>query len=150
MTSNRPRRHAPLSDAEVDAYLDAQRGTEWATLTTIGPDGYPHSITIGYFRVGPTLYFGMRDGTQKVKNAERNPRASAVVANSRAAGGVEGVMIQGDAQIIRDPAERLRLARTSAEQRGVAPADLPAEVPASGVYLALTRRRALTWRYADD
>jgi nitroimidazol reductase NimA-like FMN-containing flavoprotein (pyridoxamine 5'-phosphate oxidase superfamily) len=43
----------------------------------MGPNGYPHSVPIGYFRLGDDIYLGCRDSTQKVKNIARNPRVSA-------------------------------------------------------------------------
>ena len=111
-----------MTDAEISAYLDAR--DEWAMLTTIGKDGFPHTVALGYFRVGDDLYLGMRDHTQKVKNVERNPRVSVLVTASKTKGEVTGVMIQGDASIVRDDTERLALAREAARQRGIAEAEL--------------------------
>ncbi|HTE84642.1 MAG TPA: pyridoxamine 5'-phosphate oxidase family protein, partial [Dehalococcoidia bacterium] len=60
-----------LTKDEVHAYMDSKPG--WIVLTTIGRDGFPHSIPIGYFRLGDDIYLGCRAGTQKLKNIERNP-----------------------------------------------------------------------------
>ena len=38
---------ATLTKAEIHAYLDSKPG--WIILTTIGRDGMPHTIPIGYF-----------------------------------------------------------------------------------------------------
>lgn len=65
---------AALTKEEAHAYIDSRPG--WITLTTIGRDGMPHSIPIGYFRVGDDVYVGGRAGTQKIKNVERNPNVS--------------------------------------------------------------------------
>ena len=35
---------------EAHAYLDSRPG--WIMLTTIGRDGMPHTVPIGYFRFG--------------------------------------------------------------------------------------------------
>ena len=128
---------------EVHSYLD-QRG-EWAILTTLHPSGFPHSVTLGYFRLGDDVYLGMNDGTQKVRNAERDPRASVLVTSSKAAGGIDGVLLQGRASIVRGRAERLALAQEAARQRGEA--DLPATVSENGVYLKLTPERVVSWIY---
>lgn len=146
MASRPEPRSTPMSDDEVNAYLDAR--AEWAILTTIGANGDPHTVALGYFRLGPDLYLGMRDGTQKVKNAERNARASVLVTAAKASGDVSGVLIQGDASIVRDPAERLALAREAARQRGVQADDLPQAATPGGVYLKLARRRVISWRYS--
>jgi nitroimidazol reductase NimA-like FMN-containing flavoprotein (pyridoxamine 5'-phosphate oxidase superfamily) len=147
MARNRPQRSSqPMSDAEIETYLDA--GDEWAMLTTIGKDGFPHTVAIGYFRVGDDLYLGMRDDTQKIKNVVRNPKASVLVTASKTKGDVTGVMIQGDASIVRDDAERLELAREAARQRGLADAELPQEASPGGVFMKLTRHKAITWSFS--
>ena len=66
-----------MTDQEVKAFLDAKPG--WIVLSTIGRDGYPHSVPLGYFRLGADVYIGCRAGTQKVKNIERNPQVSLVL-----------------------------------------------------------------------
>ena len=67
---------------EAVEYLDAR--SEWAVLTTIDEDGYPHSVALGYFRIGDDIFLGMKDRTQKILNAERNPKASVMVLMSSA------------------------------------------------------------------
>ena len=96
---------ARLDAAATAAHLDAR--DEWAVITTIGPDGYPHSVPLGYWRIDDALYLGTPDGTRKVRNIEHNAKVSVLVANSKASGAWTGVMIRGDAKIIRDDAQRL-------------------------------------------
>lgn len=146
MARQRPQRESQsMTDDEVNAYLDAR--DEWAILTTIGADGYPHSVALGYFRIGDDIYLGMKDRTQKVLNAERNPKASVMVCASKASGEISGVAVQGDASIVRDRAERLELARTSARQRGSTEDDLPSQVSEGGVYLKVSKRATISWNY---
>ena len=57
---------AKLTNDEVNSFLDSHPG--WITLTTIGRDGFPHSVPIGYFRLGDDVYIGCRAGSQKLKN----------------------------------------------------------------------------------
>ena len=59
-------------------------------LTTIGADGAPHSVPLGYFRVGDALYLGVREGSQKVKNIERNPKVSVLVTAAKSTGRSRG------------------------------------------------------------
>lgn len=135
-----------MSVEEVHAYLDAR--DEWAVLTTLHPDGFPHSVTLGYFRLGEDIYLGMKDGTAKVRNAERDSRASVLVTSSKAGGKIAGVLLQGEASIVRDPAEQLRLARAAARGRDGDESALPTSVSEDGVYLRLRPRRTVSWIYA--
>ena len=52
-----------MSEKEALEYIDTAQG--WATLSTIGSDGYPHSVPIGWFRVHKKIYMGCIDKTQK-------------------------------------------------------------------------------------
>jgi nitroimidazol reductase NimA-like FMN-containing flavoprotein (pyridoxamine 5'-phosphate oxidase superfamily) len=128
---------------EIHDYLDTR--SEWAVLTTLSPTGFPHSVTLGYFRLGDDIYLGMKDGTQKVRNAQRDPRASVLVTTSKESGVIDGVLLQGRAAILRDDAERLAVAQEAARQRGKA--ESTATVSADGVYLRLTPERVISWRY---
>ena len=65
---------ASIEDPEIAEYLDGR--SEWAVLTTLDADGYPHSVALGYYRIDDVVYVGTPAGTRKVRNAEANPRAS--------------------------------------------------------------------------
>ncbi len=134
-----------LSEDEVNAYLD--RRAEWAVLTTVGRDGRPHSVPLGYFRLGGHLYLGMREGSQKIKNIERNPHVSVLVTSAKATGDITGVLVQGSGTLIRDPGRRLELARGLARQRGAPETELPDSVSEDGVYVQVTRERVVSWNY---
>jgi hypothetical protein len=86
-----------LTLEEMRAYLDSRPG--WITLTTIGRDGYPHSVPIGYFRLGDEVYVGGRAGTQKMKNAARNPKVTLLLDSGTTMRDIKGLMIQGDATV---------------------------------------------------
>lgn len=144
MTRKRKQR-LELTDEKVNAYLD--RRAEWAILTTVGADGAPHSVPLGYFRVGQELYLGMREGSQKVKNIECNRQVAVLVTDAKSTGEITGVLVQGSGTLIRDPARRLELARTLARQRGTPEADLPDSVGDGGVYVRVTRGRVISWSY---
>ena len=135
-----------LTPEEANAFLDSRPG--WITLSTVGPDGYPHSVPIGYFRVGDDIYIGCRHPTQKTRNVERNPHVSVVIESGSTMADIRGLMIQGDAELVTDDAERLRLAREAARARGVEDADLPTAVNPGGAYIRVRRRRTISWDYA--
>ncbi len=135
-----------LEGAELLDYLDARE--EWAVLTTLDADGYPHSVPLGYYRVGDAVCVGTPAATRKVRNAERDPRASLLVAGSKAGGDWAGVLLQGDIEVVRDDAQRLALEREARRQRGVPNDELPTQPRPGEVILRLQPRRTITWRYA--
>jgi len=134
-----------MSPDEVRSYLDAR--DEWCVLTTIDEDGYPHSVALGYYRVGDDVCVGTPANTHKVANLERNPRASLLVAKSKASRDWSGVLLQGDIEIVRDEAERLEIEHEGLRQRGTPAADLPADPRQGEVILRLTPARTVSWRY---
>src|SRR5438132_11769560 len=100
---------ARMTDQEVKAFLDTKPG--WIVLSTIGRQGYPHSVPLGYFRLGDDIYIGCRAGTQKVKNIECNPKVSLVLDSGSTRQDIKGVLIQGQAPVQTTPETRLRLIR---------------------------------------
>ncbi len=89
-----------LSDDELAQLLDEERVV---IISSFGPRGWPHSMP---------MWFTVRDGeiwvwtyakTQKVKNLERDPRATLLVETGEEYLELRGVMIEAEAEIIRDP-----------------------------------------------
>jgi nitroimidazol reductase NimA-like FMN-containing flavoprotein (pyridoxamine 5'-phosphate oxidase superfamily) len=139
---------ARMTDEEVKAFLDAKPG--WIILSTVGRHGYPHSVPIGYFRLGDDIYLGCRAGTQKVKNIERDPKVSLVLESGTTRRDIKGVMIQGHATVFTDPENTLRLSRAAARLRGVADDALP-QTPRAGVaYIKVEPKRIISWDYSQD
>jgi len=136
---------AAMTNDEINSYLDSKPG--WIVLTTLSREGYPHSIPIGYFRLGDEIYMGCRAGTQKLKNIERNPRVSLLVESGSTMQDIKGVMIQGDASVITAPDEVLRLMREAARLRGTPEDQLPSEPRPGAAYIRVVRRKAITWDY---
>src|SRR5215213_3641662 len=132
-----------LTDDEVNAFLDSR--PRWIILTTLGRDGYPHSVPIGYFRVGEDIFIGCRAGTQKLKNIERDPKVSLLLESGQTMADIKGVMIQGDARVVTEPGEVLELMRAAARARGVAEEQLPAEPRPGAAYIHVTRKKVISW-----
>lgn len=130
---------------EAYSYLDSRPG--WLILTTIGRDGYPHSVPIGYFRVGEDIYVGGREGTQRLRNVERNPKVAALVESGGSMQDIRGLMVQGDAEVVRDPARVLELVREAARRRGTPESDLPKEPRPGVAYIRIRPRRFISWDY---
>ncbi len=137
---------AKLTNDEVNAFLDSHPG--WITLTTIGRDGFPHSVPIGYFRLGDDVYIGCRAGSQKLKNIERNPRVCVVLESGKTMQDIKGVMIQGEATVHVDDAEALRIAQEQARGRGVAESELPTTPRPGAAYIRIPRRKVISWDYS--
>lgn len=137
-----------MTPAEVHAFLDSRPG--WIVLTTIGRDGYPHSVPIGYFRLGNEVFMGCRANTQKTRNIERNPRVSLSLEAGSTMADIKGLLIQGDARVYTDPADLLRLGREAARKRGVPEAGLPTEARPGSAYIGVTPRRVITWDYGKS
>jgi nitroimidazol reductase NimA-like FMN-containing flavoprotein (pyridoxamine 5'-phosphate oxidase superfamily) len=136
---------ARLDRNQFDTFLDSRPG--WIVLTSIGADGYPHSVPLGYFRDGDSVFCGVRDGTRKVRNIEANPKVSLLVESGRTMADLKGAMIQGDARIHRDPEQVLALMRLAATQRGAAPDELPREARPGAVYIEIRPVRRISWDY---
>jgi nitroimidazol reductase NimA-like FMN-containing flavoprotein (pyridoxamine 5'-phosphate oxidase superfamily) len=138
----------PLTDAEIEEYLDSRPG--WIMLTTIGRDGYPHTVPIGYFRLGDDIYMGCRHPTQKTLNVERNPKVSLLIESGGSMQDIKGLMIQGDADIVTDPDEALTLMRASAKHRGKPDGELPTEPRPGIAYIRITPKKYISWDYARE
>lgn len=137
-----------LSDEEIEAYLDSRPG--WAVLSTIDGDGFPHSVPLGYFRLGRDIIMGVRDGTRKVANVEGNPNVSVLLEDGSTMADIRGLMLQGRARIVRDPTEALELAREGARARGVAESEWPTAPRPGAAYIRVTPVRTVSWDYADS
>ena len=136
-----------LSDEQIEAYLDSRPG--WAILSTIDNDGFPHSVPLGYFRLGRDIIMGVRDGTRKIANVEGNPHVSVLLEDGSSMADIRGVMLQGNARVVREPVEALEIAREGARARGVPESDWPTAPRPGAAYIRMTPVRTLSWDYAS-
>ena len=135
-----------LTNDEVNAFLDSRPG--WITLTTIGRDGFPHSVPIGYFRLGDDVYIGCRAGTQKLKNIARNAKVCVMLEAGSTMQDIKGVVIQGEATVYTGPEDLLRLSREAAKARGVPEGQLPTEARPGSAYIRVPRTKVISWDYS--
>jgi PPOX class probable F420-dependent enzyme len=91
-----------MTPAEVDAYLREQRRI---VLVTNGANGLPHPVPMNYGldEAGRVLITSFRK-SQKVRNLERDPRATLLVESGETYAGLKSVMLYCDAEILTDPA----------------------------------------------
>ena len=136
-----------MTDAEVAAFLEEERTV---TCATMGPRGWPHLMPLWY-RVGggtpeAVLSAWTYGRSQKVRNLERDPRATLQVEAGETYDQLRGVMLECDVEIVRDVAEVrafgeelfLRYAGTRAEEM------VAAQAP-KRVLLRFAERRRATW-----
>src|SRR5215210_7259432 len=76
-------------------------GKNFAVLSTLEPDGSPHSTVVWVTRDGDDLMFALPRSRRKIANLDRDPRAAVVIFD--AASPYESVQVQGTASIEDDP-----------------------------------------------
>jgi PPOX class probable F420-dependent enzyme len=138
-----------MTPEEVRAYLSAQRRI---ILVTIGPEGLPHPVPMNYGLddEGRVLITSFRK-SQKVKNLERDPRATLLVESGETYADLKSVMAYCDAEIVTDPeAIAAGMARINADEQlaGSLSAEMSDQVRASmakRVLLRFTPFRVVSW-----
>jgi hypothetical protein len=92
-----------MDDAEVLAFLDEER---IVTCATLGPRGFPHLMPLWYVVRGsrpPRLWAWTFAKSQKVRNLERDPRATLQVEAGRDQYHLlRGVMLETDVTVHRE------------------------------------------------
>jgi nitroimidazol reductase NimA-like FMN-containing flavoprotein (pyridoxamine 5'-phosphate oxidase superfamily) len=141
-----------MSDAEVSAYLAGQRRI---ILVTNGADGMPLPLPMNYGMDadGRFLITSFRK-TQKVKNLERDPRATLLVESGEQYQELKSVVAWCNAEIIGDPAEvraLMAVMRAGHPLGAIMGAEAAAQVEASipkRVVLRFTPYRLISWDHA--
>ena len=138
----------PLTTQEAHEFLDSKPG--WIILTTIGPDGFPHTVPLGYFRLGDEILMGVRANTRKQRNIQYNPKVSLLLESGSTMQDIRGLMVQGDATVHTEPDDILHYSREAARRRGVPEDELPTEPRPGAAYIRVTPVRYRSWDYSDD
>ena len=89
-----------MTPPEAAAFLAAQRVVICATS---GPRGWPHLMPLWYVIREGELWAWTYSKSQKVRNLERDPRATLQVESGELYQELRGVMIEARARIHRDP-----------------------------------------------
>ncbi len=89
-----------MSDAEVAAFLEQERTVICAT---IGQDGFPHLMPLWYVMRADELWSWTFAKSQKVRNLERDPRATLQIETGTEYPELRGVMLRCDVTVHRDP-----------------------------------------------
>ena len=88
-----------LSVEELLELLDRERV---AVVSSNGPRGFPHSMPLWFVPRGGEVWIWTYAKSQKVRNLERDPRATVLVETGREYGELRGAMIEAEAEIHRD------------------------------------------------
>jgi nitroimidazol reductase NimA-like FMN-containing flavoprotein (pyridoxamine 5'-phosphate oxidase superfamily) len=150
-----------MTAAEVAAFLAEERTV---TCATAGKNGWPHLMPLWYVlrghsagEPGPRIWSWTYGSSQKVRNIERDARATLQVESGEAYQELRGVMLECDVIVHRDIAEIVRLGAEimmrNAVARGEAPLeDLPQEArdvvaaqAGKRVGLEFVERRRVSW-----
>lgn len=95
-----------MTPEEVAPFLAGERVVSVATL---GPDGWPHLVPLWYVVLDGELWASTYSKSQKVRNLERDPRATLLVEAGEDYRELRGVMLTARAEIYRDPETVLRV-----------------------------------------
>jgi PPOX class probable F420-dependent enzyme len=116
-----------MSDAELDAFLHEQRTVICATIDR---DGAPHLMPLWYVLREGDLWAWTYAASQKVRNLERDPRATLVVEAGEHYDELRGVMLRTEA-VIERAADFVAALGFALYERYLATDRLPEEVRAS-------------------
>jgi len=138
-----------LSEEELGELLENER---IAIVSSNGPRGWPHSMPLWYVPRDGEVWAWTYAKSQKVRNLERDPRATVLVETGRQYGELRGAMIEAEAQLHRDFetvigfAEELtlRYAEGISSVEGDARAALEAQAP-KRVAIQFRELRVATW-----
>jgi PPOX class probable F420-dependent enzyme len=97
-----------LTPEEQRELLEAER---IVVVSSLGPRGWPHSMPLWYVLREGEIWIYTYAKSQKVRNLERDPRATLLVETGHEYGELRGVEVEALAEIHRDPDTVYELAR---------------------------------------
>lgn len=89
-----------MSDEEIDAFVASRRT---AILSTLGPTGHPHAVAMWFAWIDGTIWFETKAKAQKVRNIQRDPRATVLIEDGLTYDTLRGVSFEGRAVVVDDP-----------------------------------------------
>jgi PPOX class probable F420-dependent enzyme len=88
-----------LIEEELAGLLESER---IVVVSTIGPRGWPHVMPLWYVPRDGDVWIWTYAKSQKVKNLERDPRATLMIETGVEYTELRGVQIEAEAELIRD------------------------------------------------
>ena len=141
------RKQIEMSPEEASAFLGAQRVVICATL---GPRGWPHLMPLWYVLRGRDIWAWTYAKSQKVRNLERDARATLQVEDGEQYDELRGVMIEAQTVIHRDTGFVAEFGAELFERYGGAPGgpemvEAVRAQAAKRVALQFVSQRTATW-----
>ncbi|HET9119641.1 MAG TPA: PPOX class F420-dependent oxidoreductase [Solirubrobacterales bacterium] len=138
-----------LSEEEQRELIESER---IAVVSSIGPRGWPHAMPLWYVPRDGEVWIWTYAKSQKVKNLERDPRATLLIETGVEYGELRGVQIEAEAEIIRDldrivdyaKEMTIRYSEGIASVEGDAEASLRAQAP-KRVAIRFHPKRVASW-----
>jgi PPOX class probable F420-dependent enzyme len=132
-----------MADDEVLAFLDEERTVVCAT---IGPSGWPHLMPLWYIVRDGEVWAWTYAKSQKVRNLERDPRATLQVEAGDSYDQLRGVMLECETVIHREtPVVQAFGEELAARYAGGLSPELVAVQAPKRVALQFVERRRATW-----
>jgi PPOX class probable F420-dependent enzyme len=97
-----------LSEDEQCGLIESER---IVVVSTLGPRGWPHSMPLWYVPRDGEIWIYTYAKSQKVRNLERDPRATLLLETGHEYGELRGVEIEAEAEIHRDSKTVFELAK---------------------------------------
>src|SRR5215813_12863575 len=88
-----------LTGDEVRELIENER---IVVVSTLGPRGWPHLMPLWYVPRDGEIWIWTYAKSQKVKNLERDPRATLLIESGVEYGELRGIQIEAEAELIRD------------------------------------------------
>jgi PPOX class probable F420-dependent enzyme len=93
-----------MDEAEIDAFLDAQRSS---TIATLGPQGQIHLVGMWYAWFDGHIWLETKVKSQKVRNLRRDDHMTFLVEAGHTYDALRGVSMEGRGVVIEDDAALL-------------------------------------------
>jgi PPOX class probable F420-dependent enzyme len=88
-----------LTAEELEELIENER---IVVVSSLGPRGWPHTMPLWYVPRAGEVWIWTYAKSQKVRNLERDPRATLLIETGEEYGELRGVQIEAEAEIIRD------------------------------------------------
>ena len=132
-----------MSDEEVLAFLEDQRTV---TCATLGPRGWPHLMPMWYLLKDGEIWAWTYAKSQKVRNLERDSRATLQVETGDSYEKLRGVMLECETVIHRDtPAVQEFGEALFTRYAGNPATEMVAAQAPKRVVMQFAERRRVTW-----
>ncbi|WP_199431277.1 pyridoxamine 5'-phosphate oxidase family protein [Qaidamihabitans albus] len=95
-----------MTDEEIAAFIERSRTV---TLSTLGPNGFPHLVAMWYAVIDGQLWFETKAKSQKVRNLRRDSRLTCMIEDGLTYDELRGVSLEGHGVISEDPDEIWRV-----------------------------------------